>query len=814
MRLPTSLATRRQLERALVLVLVTLVASAGGVVAIEAAPDALQIVVLSNRADLISGGDALVEVVLPPDVAPDKVRVTVNGHDMTDAFAVRPDGRFYGLVTGLVEGPNDVQAVIMPAPTSKRPPGKTSARLTITNHSRGGPVFSGAQLQPWICAHVVATPVTVIVPGTTLSATATTRASGLDFDPVDDTCNAPTKFTYLYQPKSKQGTDCTFTTTGANPCLVPYDPSTPPVDADIADFTNDRGDTVKSIVRVERGTMNRGIYQLATFFDPRQPNAPWAPQKGWNGKLLWAFGASASASRFQTPVNTATVLNNNALRQGFMVASSSLTDNGTNANHTLAAETVMMVKEHIAETYGPIRYTIGTGCSGGSIMQHVISGTYSGLLNGLQPNCSYQDQVAIELEIKDCSLLQSRYFATADGALLGSEKQTAIEGKANTGFCSVWVGSFLPAYTPTVLNAAGASNCGAGFPAALVYDPVLRPNGVRCTILDHLAPQLGTFVDTDGHTKANRLFDNVGVQYGLKALQAGVITPDEFVHLNQGVGSYSADNVWSGPAAPGSPAKRIASIEGGLEMAYGAGLVVDGKQLAKVAIIDLRGNQNPAGDIHSNWRSWGQRERLDHANGQHGNQVIWATATGGLVPGAALLRKAFLTMDAWLAAVEADSSGRSLEQKIVANKPSPAHDFCLNTNGATDAQILDELPLGSAACHVEFQGSPRQAAGGPISENILKCSLKPLDFLGTDYNGVLFDASQKAALQAVFPTGVCDWSKPGVEQVRADPWTTFADGPGGRPLGDPPVSTNGCAGKSEGKGNAADGACPGNSGGR
>jgi len=29
-------------------------------------------------------------------------------------------------------------------------------------------------------------------------------------------------------------------------------------------------------------------------------------------------------------------------------------------------------------------------------------------------------------------------------------------------------------------------------------------------------------------------------------------------------------------------------------MAYGPGLVVDGKQLAKVAIIDLRGNQNPA----------------------------------------------------------------------------------------------------------------------------------------------------------------------------------------------------------------------------
>ena len=165
-----------------------------------------------------------------------------------------------------------------------------------------------------------------------------------------------------------------------------------------------------------------------------------------------------------------------------------------------------------------------------------------------------------------------------------------------------------------------------------MYDAVLRPNGVRCTLLDNIAPQLGTFVDTDGHTKANRLFDNVGVQYGLSALRTGVITPEDFVRLNEGIGSYSADLVWSGPTAPGSPAKRITSTVDGLETAYGAGLVVDGKQLAKVAIIDLRGDQNPAGDIHSNWRSWGQRERLDHANGHHGNQVIWATATGGRSP--------------------------------------------------------------------------------------------------------------------------------------------------------------------------------------
>ena len=61
----------------------------------------IQIKTLSNRADLISGGDALVEVVLPPRTRPSKVRVDVDGRDVTGAFAVRPNGRYMGVVTGL-----------------------------------------------------------------------------------------------------------------------------------------------------------------------------------------------------------------------------------------------------------------------------------------------------------------------------------------------------------------------------------------------------------------------------------------------------------------------------------------------------------------------------------------------------------------------------------------------------------------------------------------------------------------------------------------------------------------------------------------
>jgi hypothetical protein len=79
-------------------------------------------------------------------------------------------------------------------------------------------------------------------------------------------------------------------------------------------------------------------------------------------------------------------------------------------------------------------------------------------------------------------------------------------------------------------------------------------------------------------------------------------------------------------------------------------------------------------------------------------------------------------------------------------------------------------------------------AGGSRAENIYKCQLKPLDFTDQDYGGVQFSDDQQARLRSVFPDGVCNWNLPGVGQAPVHPWTTFAGGPGGRPLGPPPVS--------------------------
>ena len=750
------------------------------------------ILVLSNRADLISGGDALVEVVVPPGIIQAiqsggnvKLKASLNSVPLPgDVLSLRPNGRVIGLVTGLKRGQNVLTV---------QTPGKTMS-IVITNHPISGPVFSGgAQLQPWICATSASKSVTVVAPrDPSLSGTTATRVSGLSSDPVDAQCDTPTQFSYYYYPAAKVGTGCTLTITGANPCFVAYNPAARPADADIADFTNDRGDTVKSLLRLEKGTINRVIYQVLGYFDPAKPWQPWAPQTGWNGKLMWKMGAATSANRFEAPPSAGAVFDVNALSAGFIVANSSSTEHSQNNNELLAAETMMMVKEHIIEAYGEIRYTMSDGCSGGSMMQTTIATVMPGLLDGIQPSCSYPDAVSTWIETKDCGLLRADYFATPNGSLLTEAQRAAISGHPSSNYCNTWVTSFLPQFLPT-----NTGNCGAGFPASIVYDPTLRRNGVRCdTDGGPQEPQWGTFVDSDGNTKTKLPYDNVGVQYGLRALQDGVISADEFVRLNEGVGSFDNDRNWSGgnPASPIVPAPRHIAQPDVLPTIYESGIITDGKQLAKVAIIDLRAfDLNP--NIHMPWRSFSERDRLDRANGTHANQVIRAfrTVNGGITPGPAGVRQSFLMMDHWLANIEADTSVTPIEQKVINNKPADVNDACFNSAGATDSDLLVDVGLDSDACLVgaiaKNMKSPRVVSGGPLAENVFKCQLKSLNLSDPDYQGIAFTPDQAARLAAVFPNGVCDWTKPGVSQTNAVP-TTFADGPGGEPLPPPPVATH------------------------
>src|SRR6185503_2749793 len=98
----------------------------------------------------------------------------------------------------------------------------------------------------------------------------------------------------------------------------------------------------------------------------------------------------------------------------------------------------------------------------------------------------------------------------------------------------------------------------------------------------------------------------------------------------------------------------------------------------------------------------------------------------------------------------------------------------------TDMAVCDADP------RLPKHSSPRQVAGGPLAENILKCRLKPLS--PVDYPSVSFSSDQWARLQGTFPDGVCDWSQPGVGQQPAQSPLTFTAGPGGTPLPPDPDS--------------------------
>ena len=106
-----------------------------------------EIRVLSNRADLISGGDALVEVITPDAAQLEGAVVTLGDRAVTDQLTATDAGTLKGLINGLALGNNRLTVVLADDSVLER---------SIINHPNGGPVISGPQIQPWQCTNAAA----------------------------------------------------------------------------------------------------------------------------------------------------------------------------------------------------------------------------------------------------------------------------------------------------------------------------------------------------------------------------------------------------------------------------------------------------------------------------------------------------------------------------------------------------------------------------------------------------------------------------------------------------------------------------------
>jgi hypothetical protein len=654
-----------------------------------AKPTGLSIHALSSRPDMVSGGDALVEV----RGATKGVKLALNGKDVSGDLRLDPASHtLRGLIGGLEVGKNTLAATA----------GAAKASLTLTDYPLAGPIVSGPHIMPYECR---------------------TEESGLG-KPLDADCNAAPRTDYFYR-----------TTGGKFEALA--NPADRPADLAMASVD---GASVPYVVRVESGTLNRSIYRIAMLADP----------KGWNHRLAVSFGGGAGA-KYNQGINAAKdPLSDLFLSRGFahMVATELV--NNLHGNAVLQGETLMMLKEHFIKQHGVPRWTVGFGGSGGAIQQLTITEMYPGLLDGLQPSLSFPDST---LHTSDCGILQ-RYWKSDAGKGWSQEKKTAVEG-FTPGTCGAWERSFVP-----VSMSGFKAGCDLK-DQSKVWDPATNPKGARCALADWRVNIYGRDPAT-GYARTSE--DNTGLQYGLKGLNAGALGVDEFLDLNEKVGGYDKDGKMGDHRSQGDPIALHAAYASGLLNGGGGGL-------ATVPIIHYRTYNDALGDIHSRERDMSIRARLIKANGDGANEVFWVSPGGqpggprndpAVAKGRELTAtQALDAMTKWLDALAADPAPLS-HAKVVRHKPAEAKDAWFDASGTKhDEKATWDGPGGYNATYPNHS-EPRIQAGAPIANDVLKCRLKPVKT--ADYK-VKFSAAQMARLKAIFPTGVCDFSKPGVGQV-------------------------------------------------
>ena len=120
-------------------------------------------------------------------------------------------------------------------------------------------------------------------------------------------------------------------------------------------------------------------------------------------------------------------------------------------------------------------------------------------------------------------------------------------------------------------------------------------------------------------------------------------------------------------------------------------------------------------------------------------------------------------LDEWLKNIAAHP-----DLGVAGNKPADGSDSCFATNGSLLARgdgvwsgILDGGPKGACAQTFPLFGTSRIVAGGPIEGGIFKCKLQAVR---SALDRGLYGSWQPTdaeldRLTAIFPTGVCDYTK-------------------------------------------------------
>jgi hypothetical protein len=735
------------MKRRIVVVATVFACLAAGAAVADGSPDrhggGLRVETLSGPAKYVSGGAARLRVVVPASVSLDAARVTVNGTDVTGDFV--PDDQAPHALEGVVRGLPDGESTVAASVPRRR------ASLTLVNHPVTGPMFSGPQQADFFCS----TPA---------------HLAGFDLAGpfLDDDCSLATQVGYYYR------------TTGG--VWQRYDPAAPrPADMS----TTPTG--VDFVIRWERGTINRFVYTIAVL-DP-EASGP-SDLSHWNRKLIYYFGGGVAVGHYQGSNNQGESRYAYGLGQGYAIAWSTGTKTNTHYNLVLGGETAMMVKSRFVTEYGDPLYTVGLGGSGGGIQQYVYGQNHRGLLDAAIPQYSYPDMVTQTIHVGDCELLErwmdQKVLADPTSKWRQWTNRTLLEGLATSDTVTNPYAQLTP-----WLATPGSSECINGWrglsPLALnpKYGtaPGITPEQQAAVEWTHWNDAVNVYGRDPETGYARSTWDNIGVQYGLKALVDGKLTPAEFLDLNADVGGWkqpqdavqegcpfvtqacpSDVDVWSArninaPGADGVRPRTEGNVDA-MNAAYRSGMVFDGK--IDIPVIDWRHYLDGELDMHNARQSFASRQRMLDAKGTAANQVVWFTDAR---PARAFDQTpmALAVMDEWMTNLRAHPS-----RGVVGNKPAAAVDSCFATDGSLIYQgkdawrgVLDRGPAGACTQKFPINGTSRTVAGGPFDEQHFKCALQPVT-KAIDrgvYGSWRPDQAERARLGQIFPTGVCDYRK-------------------------------------------------------
>lgn len=714
---------------------------------------------LSSKPDYVSAGNALLELTLPDSPGKQTLSVTLNGNDITDVFEADPanHGRRVGQVGGMPVGANSIVARY----------GNESVTIAMTNYPATGPIISGPHISPYIC-----------------QTQDFTLPDGSKLGPATDPqCSAPTRVSYMYRST-------------AGGALKPM-PSTTSLPSDVAVTTSLEGVTVPFVVRIETGTLNRGIYQNAILHDPTTEPAPrpLAPPKGWNKRLIANHGTGCAGGWYiqgsAMGVNPYTGDNLKRLGEGYAVFNNTLNHPTNSCNAILAGESALMGKEHFIETFGVPKYTVSVGTSGGSYTSLQLADAFPGLFDGVFINATFPDALSIALSSLDAKLL-NRYLRVNNLSLMTETQMNEVSGyKAPIAWYDAALQSGRTDPVPNRIDPIPPTPLGMNYksavwnsavPIGLRYDPINNPTGARPTVFDVARNVYGIDLATGF---AQRPFDNVGVQYGFEALNAGRISTTQFLDMNERIGGYDHDGNYTSSRTTGDAGAIRRAYQGNLNLTAKGGL-------GSIPVFDTSGIYDEDSFYHYQWTHFAVRERLAQAHGDAQNHVMWRggtpiaefiagaveSSTPAITPEQSAAQAAavqgWATFVKWMDAYKGDVTASTQRDKVIRNKPVNAVDGCFSRSSPSQF-VAEPQTFSSDAnsfCNQQWPSYsfPRKQAGGTLAADKLKCQLKPL--AATDYT-VSFNTPELARLNAIFPAGVCDWSKPGVHETGVTPYPSF-----------------------------------------